>query len=107
MASGKYTSDHLNIILYFLYFLLKAVNSDQDCLINSTSQLILTSSLTNTPPASSVAFQFNPHSLRLIFPLIVKPAFSLPHGSFITPPNSTSSFICLVIPLIVRSPYNV
>src|SRR5690554_442594 len=76
------------------------------CFTNCTSPLILTSSLTITPPASSAAFQFNPQSLRLNLPLMENPAFSFPQGSFAIPPNSTLRLISFVTPLMVRSPFN-
>src|SRR5689334_6242853 len=75
-------------------------------LTNCTSALIFTSSLTNTPPASSAAFQFKPKSVRLILPVNEKPAFSFPQGSLVTPPNSTVNVTSLVTPLIVSLPLN-
>src|SRR5690606_23111639 len=78
----------------------------QACLVNCTSPKIRTSSLTSTPPVYSAAFQFSPQSLRLIFPLNEKPAFCLPQGSLLTPPNSTSSLISLLTPLMLNLPFN-
>lgn len=66
-----------------------------------------TSSLTRTPPLSRAAFQFKPHSFRLIFPVRLNPALRLPQGSLPTPPGSTSSFMGLVISLMVRLPLRV
>src|SRR5690606_23201249 len=80
------------------------------CFASWTSAVIFTSSLTSTPPVSRAAFQFRPHSLRLILPSMEKPAFSLPQGSLLIPPNSTfretsfsTSFI-LSIPVSVYCP---
>jgi hypothetical protein len=49
---------------------------------NSTSNVIVTSSPTRNPPASSATFQFRPKSLRLIFAVAERPIRVLPHGSF-------------------------
>ena len=59
------------------------------CLANCSSISSQTSSPINTPPASKAAFQFRPHSFRLIFPSILITAFSFPQGSLTIPLNST------------------
>src|SRR5437773_202275 len=73
--------------------------------VASTSIVIVTSSPTATPPASSAWFQVRPKSLRLIFVVACAPARVLPHGSFISGVGpSTSRTTGRVTPCRVRSP---
>ena len=53
---------------------------------------------------AAAAFQLTPQSLRLTVVVASKPALVLPHGSWPTPPNSTSKVTGLVTSLMVRSP---
>jgi hypothetical protein len=53
-------------------------------------------------PVSNGAFQFNPKSLRLIFPLIENPFFIFPHGSLLIPPCSISNATSFVTSLTVK-----
>src|SRR5581483_11966881 len=77
----------------------------QACLIPCTSNEILTSSPTRTPPASSATFQVSPNSLRLILVVAVAPMRRLPQGSRVSGVGpSTFSFTSRVTPRIVRSP---
>src|SRR5207253_1431381 len=74
-------------------------------LVASTSIVIVTSSPTATPPASSVWFQAMPKSLRSILAVACAPARVLPHGSLMSGVGpSTSRTTGWVTPCSVRSP---
>ena len=63
-----------------------------------------TSSETTILPASVTALHVKLKSLRLIFPLISKPAFVCPYGSVATPLKSVSKVTSLGTSRMVKSP---
>src|ERR1700745_3162081 len=72
---------------------------------NSTSRVMVTSSLTRMPPVSSAAFQVSPKSLRLILVVADTATRVVPQGSFeggVGP--STEKTTLRVTPRMVRLP---
>ena len=73
-------------------------------LLASMPSVILTASLTVTPPASMARFHFRPQSLRLTVVVAVAPTTKLRPALTGPVGPSTSSVTSLVTPCIVRSP---